>query len=248
MKDTKNTSAETVLTAENYYDNYGSFYDLNLTRGRMKKLSFPDNLLDFLRKPKSINFLVLGSATTKNINAVTQIGFDLRTKANIQNDIVNIIDINDISVALHEEYVNYLDKESSWGDCKTPREASLPTFPYPQFNVEKMDMCRLKYENNSIEVVISDYTLNFLSSFDDLRKVFQETSRVLTPKGIFICVFKFSENPKDNPEIETREANLKVYKFHLKQYLSIASKIKMGLVPITPIEKGGDTICVFQKL
>ncbi|MBP6256711.1 methyltransferase domain-containing protein [Patescibacteria group bacterium] len=54
-------------------------------------------------------------------------------------------------------------------------------------------MRNLHYTDRSINIIVSDYTLNYLYSIEDIKKTFSEVNRLLTADGIFIVSLEYSK-------------------------------------------------------
>jgi ubiquinone/menaquinone biosynthesis C-methylase UbiE len=229
---------------DEYYDAYDSLFDLEMMMSRMQSIHLPEEIDNNLKQQESNTFLVLGSATTKNINGVTKIVHSLHGKENTQKDLVTIVDINDASLSRHQKAVQELDEVSDWTKTSI-REESRQLFPYPEFKVEKGDIRSLSQESDSIDVALSDYTVNYLDSEKDVRAFFNEVNRVLREKGIFYIAFRYSRNNQSEERIS--QGGTEICTFSLDNYKQWAEEAGLRIVATDNREDAGDTLIVFGK-
>src|SRR3989339_155884 len=93
-----------VINKQNYYENYGFLdSDLNAMHDHLKSMGLPDDILEMVNEKESANILILGSATTQNLNGVSKIDKYFRPDK-VEQDKVIIIDKNfqEISSSLSE--------------------------------------------------------------------------------------------------------------------------------------------------
>lgn len=244
------------LTGLGYYDDYHSIFDLRLMQEKIDHLVAGSNqeIREILRGVDRAKFLVLGSATAKNIHNVTKIAHYLRGKAHVSSDTIYIIDANDRSVELYTSAVEDLDRHSDWSG-QSLREASKDSFPYPQFKVEKADMRDLPHESDSQDVVISDYTLNYVDSLEDIRSTFSEVRRVLKSGGLFFMTIIHnlaldSTGIAHDPGIKELKGGVQINKFRLASYLKLAeeSGLKRVEMEIPLTERSDDPLILFRNI
>ncbi len=226
-----------------YYERYNSMFDLEMMASRIQSIELPEDVASHIKEQEKNTFLVLGSATTKNINGVTKIAHHLHGKESTPSDSVVIVDINDTSIALHEKAIRELDEIDSWSKTSI-RESSGDMFPYPQFKIEKGDIRSLSQEENSIDVAISDYTINYLDSEKDVLKFFSEVHRVLREKGIMYIALRYS---KDSESLQrVNQGGAEICTLGLDEYKRLAHEAGLNIVT-NDVGGGGDTLLVFGK-
>lgn len=249
MKSFEQNPNENILNASvggehldrDYYERYDSFFDLEMMGERIKSLALPETFFGGL-KNKNAEFLVLGSATTKNINGITKIVHHVHGKENVGEDTVSIVDINEESVAIHQKAIDDLDVRSEWSG-QIIREVSAEKFPYPQFKVKKGDIRDLPQEDKSIDIVISDYTINYLDSLEGIERCFTEVSRVLQDDGTLFITVRFIKEGAEPERI--LQGGIPICKFGLQDYIDTA--VKSGLELVKRSEGGEDVLMVFKK-
>jgi len=227
-----------------YYEEYNSLFDLEMMASRIQAIPLPEEMSTNLKRNKSNAFLVLGSATTKNLNGVTKIAHYLHGKEATLKDSVSIVDINDISVALHGKEIQELDKVSDWSKTSM-RENSAKTFPYPEFSVEKGDIRSLSQETDSIDVALSDYTINYLDSKEDVSAFFCEVNRVLKQKGILYIAFRYSKGSQTQERVNQGGAEISM--LSLDDYKQLAEGAGLRIVATEAGGDAGDTLIIFGK-
>ncbi len=227
-----------------YYERYNSVFDLEMMNSRIQNIQLPEDTASHIREQDRNTFLVLGSATTKNINGVTKIVHYLHGKESTPNDFVVIVDINDTSIALHERAIRELDEVDSWSKTSV-RESGGDIFPYPQFKVEKDDIRSLSQEADSIDVAISDYTINYLDSEEDVMKFFSEVHRVLKEKGIMYIALRYL---KDSEFLQkTNQGGAEICTLSLDEYKRLAQEAGLNILA-NDASGGGDALFVFGKV
>ena len=230
------------LTAE-YYEHYNSLFDLAMMESRIKAMHLPEEVSQRLKEPAQEMFLVLGSATTKNINGVTSIVHHVHGKKAALNDTVIFVDVNDHSIQLHQKAIRELD-DASWSGV-SDREKSIDHFPYPRFMVRKADIRSLPPDLDSVDVALSDYTINYLDSEKDIGDFFREVSRVLKENGVLYIALRYSQNGQAQERIN--QGGAEICTFRLGLYRSLAEKAGLRMLTAEPENSAGDILIVFQK-
>jgi len=241
---------ENELTAKNYYDGYRG-WNLQLMYERMKTMGLPDDLKEQINQKDQVTFLVLGSATTENLGHISQIDSYLRP-GKVEQDKVVIIDKNLHPLWKHQKEIAWLEGDDGW--TNTPK--STPEFPYPKFGLAQADMRKLPFKNNIFDMVISDYTLNYLDNEESVSKTFQEISRILSPGGTVMLQVRGNEkypyeeknkNEVPNDDIQSKiQGGVKVWYFPIQTYLKIARQYGLELVRYD--EEFGSTIDLYAVL
>lgn len=242
-------SSERAASAA-YYDYFSSGgWDLSLMADTLKQLHVPDSALDTLRHIPAAQFLVLGSATARNIDNVAILDKHLRPGQG-HEDTVTIIDYNPYPMQQHLEKWHWL-KPIARDD---PEQRQY--LPYPNFNFVQADMRRLPLPDTSCDVVVSDYTLNFLGTEQDIGQTFRETTRVLKPGGLMLLAVAGHEEvdptvplqdlPNTEPQLKARFGDLVTVQFPLQVYEQSAAL--HGLVMQAADHTGNTYTCaVLQK-
>lgn len=154
--------------------------DLGLMHSVLGSMTIPKSVEQTLQSAPSVDYLVLGSATTRNISNMALIDERLRPGMG-DKDTVTIIDINGYPMEGHQRL---------WRAVKDVVNNSPagqePMLLYPNFGFCQADMTQLPFADSSFHAVVSDYTLNFLPTLEDVDKTFAETSRVLRAGGIML--------------------------------------------------------------
>lgn len=243
--------SENKLSPENYYKNYGG-WDLSLLYERMKGMGIPENLLKYIREKESVRFLILGSATTNNLNQAAKIDQYLRP-GKVEQDEVVIIDRNKYPLDEHKKEADWIEGKAKDAWSNTPK--STPEFPYPKFEIVQADIRQLPFADKSFDLVISDYTLNYLDSLKDVDGTFHQISEVLSPDGLAVVSIrgndKYPYSGESNPEIPNDEVQNKnqggvdVHYLPIQAYIDLASK--NGLIPINQNLMGSDLCIIFKK-
>lgn len=242
------------LTPAGYYDGYDGIFDLQLMQGRIESLvaGSKGRLMEALRQVEKASILILGSATTKNINNATRLAHYLRGKAKVSGDTINVIDANDYSVQIHDAAVKALDAHGNWSG-RSIRETSQDAFPYPQFKVEKADMRALPHESNSQDVVVSDYTVNYVDSLEDIKNTFKEVRRVLKNEGLYFMTIRYnpeqeSTESTDDQGIKKLQGGVQINKFRLDSYLRLAEEAGLERIEMeTPFSKESDDVLILFR-
>lgn len=164
-----------------YYEGfeYGGGWDLSLMISALENLELPAHVKESVARPSEATFLVMGSATTRNIGNIAVLDSKLRPGKS-HNDCVLMIDRNLYPMSQHQREWNWLRPiVHGEGDQQDH-------LPYPNFIFAQADMRNLPLPDESCDVVISDYTLNFLDTREDVARTFGQTQRVLKPGGVML--------------------------------------------------------------
>src|SRR5260221_12197174 len=215
------------LNAKNYYDNYESqgfsltLYDMWTCLVWM--MTIPEEPLNHLRQKAHARLLVLGSATPSNATYVSNINGFLRPEKE-QDDTVTIIDQNLYPLTKHAEYINTIDDQTH---ALVSHESA-----YPRFELIQGDMRQLPFTRSSFDVVISDYTFNFLSTREEVEQTFQSISHVLNEGGLCILAVR----GKGHSDMSLSDAvvldfgRFKISAFPLETYTKIARENNLQLI------------------
>ncbi|OGF27445.1 hypothetical protein A2331_00585 [Candidatus Falkowbacteria bacterium RIFOXYB2_FULL_34_18] len=240
-----------VINKQNYYENYGFLdSDLNAMHDHLKSMGLPDDILEMVNEKESANILILGSATTQNLNGVSKIDKYFRPDK-VEQDKVIIIDKNFYPLSKHKKDIDWIEGKDGW----TNQPKSTPQFPYPKFELAQADMSQLPFADHKIDIVISDYTLNFLDDLNQVDKTFQEISSSLSENGIALISFRGNEkyppgqdnqiNNENDKQEHTLRGGVTVHYFPLTTYFNIAKKYNLEAIKTNSI--GTDTFAVFIK-
>jgi SAM-dependent methyltransferase len=238
------------LESTSYYKEFEtSLYNLRLMHESLsQRLEVPDDIKESLASLPTVTFLVFGSATPRNIDNVALLDSTLRP-SRVHQDSVLMIDYNDSPMKDHRNH---------WIDIEpTARgEEQQKYLPYPDFAFARADMRRLPIEDEMIDVVISDYTLNFLDDYDDVRRTFGEAARVLKTRGIMLLAVAGHVQVAPDADTENlavrnaqrreRRGGFRTFQFPLQMYEQAASENGLHLRAQEII--GSDIVCaVLQK-
>lgn len=227
-------------------DYYGSFDMINSLTieemlERIKTMLLSEELLrSFSEKPQA-SWLILGSATANNLFNIREMAALLRP-GKFMNDDVLIVDRNRYPLQKHQEVL--ADK---------PEE--VKGMIYPKFHLVQGDIRILPLGDESQDAVVSDYTVNFLASQEDVDLMFSEMSRVLRLGGVafLTCLFE-SAHPAEQDATEAtierhktqQRGAVTIYKFPLEFYLKTAKKYGLE-VEEHSMKPSGDDICMIFK-
>ncbi len=244
------TQDATYLQETDYYEKYNSFYDLNCLYETINSMDISHEIVDTIKnKQDPITLLTLGSATPENINWLAKIDTYFRGKEKVENDRVIIIDVNQKSVDIHQKRIDQLDALSDWSKTIEREESKKHWFHYPQYTVALWDMRNLHYTDRSINIIVSDYTLNYLYSIEDIKKTFSEVNRLLTADGIFIVSLEYSKRSLISQwEKEIKQGNIGIHRFQLNEYITAAENNNMIQVAAAdyPSHEDGKITIVFR--
>jgi hypothetical protein len=230
------------LNSRNYYDGYEQRgFSLTLDDMWMAMvwlMNIPEKALRHTREKEKARFLVLGSATPSNLTYISKIDGYVRP-GKISNDTITIIDQNFYPLTKHAQLVRVIEGNDGWSN--TP--VLLDGQSYPRFELIQGDIKKLPFNSNTFDVVVSDFTLNYLTSISDLEKTFEDVTRVLCQKGLCILAVRGNQkypyqkhrkldfSPSEAEVISLGRVNIHV--FPLETYMAIAK------------DKGLKVICYF---
>ncbi len=242
---------ENILNAKNYYDDYEyRGWDLNLMYQRISTMDISEKNLEQIRTKEKAKLLILGSATPNNLSIIAKIDSFLRP-GKVEQDTAIIIDQNKYPLDKHKKEILFLEGKDGW--TNTPK--STPEFPLPQYKLVQADMRKLPFGKNEIDIVISDYTFNYLDKAEDVNQVFKEISSVLSPNGILLISVLGNENYsyEENMDSSVTDLNKKeqgkvqINCFPLHVYLDLAKKNGLEIIDTNDIGKDLCSILVKKK-
>ncbi|TAH32884.1 class I SAM-dependent methyltransferase [Candidatus Saccharibacteria bacterium] len=240
------TSSE-VLSPEHYYDAFEySGRTMQTMHGALAKLTLPCDIRESLQAIPEANLLVLGSATARNISNVALIDKDIRPGQG-HKDTVVIVDRNHYPMRKHRE-------EWEWMRDVVRNEEQNRILPYPSFRFGQADMRQLPMRDGTFDIVASDYTLNFLDTYEDVQQTFSEVQRVLKPGGILLAavlghsevdpgipVESLANTTAEHSERGTGPVTTLVHRFPLQFYTAAASEA--GLAMRAADQNGNSYLC-----
>lgn len=238
---------ENGLNEKNYYDDYRG-WDLGLMLERLKSMRMPRGEFSEIGWKEKINMLVLGSATPDNLFRVAQIDHLVRP-GKAEQDRAVIIDLNRYPLEKHKREIDWIEDKIGWGD----KPMSTPEFPLPKFELAQADMRALPFKEGEFDLVISDYTLNYLDKFEEVDKVFEEMARTLCSRGIALLSVRGNEKYPPGKNIPkgaehelqtTKVGGIEVKYFPLKAYLESAERHGFDMDASETI---GTDICVILR-
>ena len=225
------------LNPENYYENYRG-WNLGLLFARIKGMELPRDSQKTMWEKDKVKLLILGSATTDNLNQAALIDHYLRPLNKVEQDEIIIIDKNEYPVLSHKKEADWLEGSGTGSWDNLPK--STPEFPYPKFQILQADMRQLPLAKNTCDAVISDYTLNYLDNLGDVEKTFQEISEALLENGLIMLSVrgndKYSYLGKNIPNLPENDlqnvdqGGVEVHYFPLQTYINLAQKHKLRLM------------------
>jgi SAM-dependent methyltransferase len=238
---------EKYSTEKNYYENYGDGFDatLSLMNERLRSMKISEDVLKRLNVKEVATLLTLGSATPRNLFHLGQIDKYFRP-GKVEQDKAIIVDQNLYPLKKHREDILVIEGKDGWSNM--PK--STPEFPYPKFELIQADMRDLPFTDQTMDITISDYTLNFLDKPEDIDKTFEEISRTLSTEGIVLMSFMGNEKypfknenqrvAKDNiHDIQERalQGGTKFYYFPLESYFDAAKRYGLETIAINNLAK-----------
>lgn len=226
---------ENGLQVHNYYDRYDGI-DLNEMNRCVREMTLPLELIEKIRQKPSANLLVLGSATSSNLFWVSRIDQYLRP-SKVEQDVATIVDINKHPLTEHQPHILIIEGKDGW--LNEPQ--STPEYPYPRFRLAQADMRELPLVSDSVDVVVSDFTLNFLPDLSDIAQTFQEVSRVMSQDSLALISVRV-----DDEEIDQELAGkIKIFKYPFATYIRLAEEYGLELLDTQAVAK--DTYMAFRK-
>jgi SAM-dependent methyltransferase len=240
---------EDNLDAQRYYEGFEySGWDLNLMREVLEKMDVPPDVLESIQNKEKIKFLVLGSATAHNLDNMAKIDKVLRPGKGAE-DTVTIIDYNMYPLERHKERTEFLERWEASHKRNNPNEKD--PLPYPKFNLAQADMKQLPFEEGSADIVVSDYTFNFLSTQEDIDKAFAEVARVLPQDGTMLIAVNGNDKYKPDKQLTDQQmedlqerevlGGTVVKQFPIQTYLAAAER--HGLELTASDFSGSDLLC-----
>ena len=249
------------LDATNYYDRFeqggGLNWDLSLMLSALKKMDVARNgTFNSLRERTAAKLLLLGSATSQNLDKIALLDKQLRPGSG-DKDKVCVIDCNLYPLRQHQKRIGFIT-EAEEAFQKNHPDTDNP-LPYPSYELAQADMKCLPFADGSFDVVVSDYTLNFAESADEVGRTFSETSRVLSADGFLLLSIRgnpdFPYDPDDELTPSTNEMtqqelsdSLYIKQLPLATYLRVARQNDLQLVADDNIANRSEMLCgVFKK-
>jgi ubiquinone/menaquinone biosynthesis C-methylase UbiE len=188
-------------------------------QNELKKLSQENN--PFL--------LVLGSATTRNIEAISH---ELK-KEGIKSGKVCIIDISQIPLKKHLETL----KEDEF----TSRAGTV-------FFLAQMDANKMGIRENQIDIIISDFTVNFNQTPENIKNMFNEMARVLKKEGAAFVSMNISSAETEKEPLLVERLKTKQFVFPLTFYKEEAEKAGFNFQIIKLLEHPRYGLQAYAKL
>jgi hypothetical protein len=174
-------------------------------------------LADQIAEKESVTLGLLGSATHRNPQNLVEFLKKLRPNNHARDKIV-IEEISDTAIDIHQK--------------KFEPDTEIPVF------MTKMDMTEMGIKPKSFDVLISDFTVNFLSSIEDVGHFFKEIEKSIKDDGVALVTLSCNRNYADKDKYGYDQGRLhsnclklfSVYKgsevkqlmFTLPQYIKIA--------------------------
>lgn len=230
---------------DNYYDAYDAAgWDIGLMRSALADVALPDDVRDSLTNTPAATFLVLGSATSRNITHLAAIDRELRPGQG-SNDTIVMIDYNSRPLEGHQREWRWLQPMVRGAD-NTYKDQQYPHFVFGQ-----ADMRQLPVRDGALDVVVSDYTFNFLGAYGDIHKTFGEVERVLRPLGVMLMsvagregvdpTIPVSDLPDLSAQQKERWGGLVTTQFPLQLYTGAAAEHGLALRASAVV--GSDFLC-----
>jgi SAM-dependent methyltransferase len=181
------TTMPKFMPDQQYYDAFEyDGWNLSLMNELLQgQIDLKPELAADVRTLDRARFLMLGSATVRNIDNLAVMDRILRPGQGAQDAAV-IIDRANYPLEKHKKQLEWYET-AFFGKDTVEDMAQANYLPYPQFSVAKADMRQLPFPDGSMDVVVSDYTLNFLQKPSDIRATLQQVSRVLGHNGMFLA-------------------------------------------------------------
>ncbi|HSX32460.1 MAG TPA: methyltransferase domain-containing protein [Candidatus Saccharimonadales bacterium] len=205
-----------------YYDHFEhDGWHLGLMNEILRgQISTERGLVADLRRKEEARFLLLGSATVRNLDNMAIMDRILRPGKGKQDD-VYIIDRVRYPLTKHVAHAEWLDE---WHKNQTkPLGNGLL---YPHFMFAQADMRQLPLPADTIDCVISDYTLNFLQDPADVCTTLGEVRRVLKDDGTFIASIGGNPDWPSGKQVPAEHA-------HSDNRLTMPAGPELSRLPIT---------------
>jgi len=209
---------ERITPSEQYYK-YFSNQDkqkFEVAKSLSVYLESEPGLKDELAQKDSITLLLLGSATPRNPQNLVRFLEDLRPRRYTADKII-IEEISDTAIDFHRN---------------DQKESDIPVY------LTKMDMREMAIQPKAVDLLIADFTLNFVSSLEDVNNFFREIRESLKEDGIalvsvscnryFLDQEKYGRYQENIPFSQRRSFSVykglgtKQWMFTLPQYIEIA--------------------------
>ena len=230
-----------------YYESYtraGTY--LNLMNELLRQVEIKPCIVEHLRSKGRVRLLMLGSATVENVYQLARIDQFLRPgQERVEKDEVVIIDLNLYPLHLHQELTRELDKGlSDWSE----EPYSTPEFPLPSYTLAQADMRELPFTAGSMDVVVSDFTFNFLSDCMSIEQAFSSVANTMPTNGIMLMTVRchMAGTLTGEPVVENLSGNTLVHCFSAKTYIEAARKF--GLEVSTSYMPWKELFCIFEKV
>ena len=246
----------------NYYQSYeqglGLNWDLQLMLSALKEMPvMHDGTFDRLRELPSANLLLLGSATSRNLDNMALLDDRLRPGHGAR-DTAYVIDYHQQPLLKHQERIDFIDEWKQSLQNTAPGEDT--GLQYPSFKLARADMMHLPFAGGSMHVAVSDYTLNFVEDAGQVGQTCSEIARVLTDGGFLLLSVSgnpdFPYNAEDtsgpgNGEASQKELSggLVINQLPLATYRGIAKSCGLQFVAQDASHSQTELMCgVFQKM
>ncbi len=250
--------SENNLSIEGYYKDFEhKGWHLGLMREALEKTEIPGDILKSIQGKGGIKFLVVGSATERNLDEIALLDKLIRPGKGRQDDVI-ILDYNNYPLQRGQDRAEFIEKWEENHKRNFPEDKS-DSLLYPNFEFTQGDIRQLPLKQESTDIVITDYTLNFLADVEDIEKSFEEIGRILIPGGVvFISVkgndkYQFSDDfisEKEAQDVQSRELSggVLINQFPLHTYVAIAKKHGLKLVNYSLADNGTTLLCgILQK-
>lgn len=251
-----------TLDTTYYYDYFerggGLNWDLGLMLSALDRMDVTQNgTFDTLREQPSAQLLLLGSATAQNLDNMALLDKRLRPGLGDQ-DKVFVIDYNLYPLQKHQQRIGFIAQAEESFKRNNP-DTDNPLL-YPSFEVAQADMKRLPFADGSLDVAVSDYTLNFAQDREEVDQTFSEIARVLSADGFLFMSVRgnpdFPYRPGDeltpgHNEVAQKElaGSVSINLLPLATYLGIAEAHGLQLVADSNATSHSEILCgVFQKV
>lgn len=183
----------------------------------------PSNMLQAFVARDSINMLALGSATEKNLAAFKGFYSHLRQGNKRQSDKILLLDINQVPLDIAKGANQGVDSEK---------------VDFVQGDIR--DMKSAHVEDATQDLVVSDYTLNFMPDERGVEQAIQEISRVSKIKGAVLLRFgnnlvrspQSTKTSFESPAKKGNQAGFEVLFLPSKLVLALTKKYSLNLESI----------------
>ncbi len=215
------------MNEEVYYQDYKTTgLHLGSMVNAIKKIGIPINDLGDFQNKQKIKFLLMGSSTEHNLEQMAILEKEIRPKQ-AKNDTVLIMDLNQYPLLRHQDWLQNFQQNHNGSNADV--------LEYPKFHLLRGDMIQSPIPNNTIDVVISHYTLNFIEDIKLVSKAISEFARVLKKDGLLLLALQ-SWTPwtkpylvKDTPNRDYVTGSY-IYQFTPMTYLKLLTEHGFNLV------------------